>query len=331
MPRSIVTGGAGFIGSHLVDALVAAGDEVLVVDDLSTGSRENISVALERGATLVQADITEPEALRTLGFPPDRIFHLAGQADARKAIADPVHDARVNVIGTINALDLARDSDCPLVFSSTGGVSYGEGEGRRLPFTEDDETHPETAYGVSKLCGEKYASFYRLLHGTRTVSLRLGNVYGPRQDPHGEAGVVAIFCGRLLEGEAPIVFGDGGQTRDYIYIDDVVTGLLTAEQALRTGTAARDVYNIGTGVETSVLDLVATLAEVSGVESEPEFRPHRTGEIQRVAISPAAAEDELGWRARADLAPALERTFAWARSQRDASRVGPSSSGRGHG
>lgn len=311
MARTLVTGGAGFVGSHLVEALLERGDEVLVVDDLSTGKRANLPGEVR----LAELDIVDADALRSAaeGFGPERILHIAGQADARKAITDPGHDARVNVIGTVNVLEAARTHEASLVFTSTGGVSYGEGENRPLPFKETDETRPETAYGVSKLSGEKYVAFYRLLHGVPAVSLRLGNVYGPRQDPHGEAGVVAIFCGRLLAGEPPLVFGDGRQTRDYVFIDDIVAGILAAERGVLEGAATRDVYNIGTGVETTVLQIAAGLSRASGIDAEPEFRPHRQGEIQRVAIDPAAAAEDLGWRAEADLDEALGATFEWAR------------------
>jgi UDP-glucose 4-epimerase len=317
LTRSLVTGGAGFIGSHLVPALLERGDEVLIVDDLSTGKRSNIAPFLDAGARLSETDIAEPGALEAaIGAEElDRVFHIAGQVDVRKAIADPTYDARVNVIGTIEVLEAARRAGCPLVFTSTGGASYGEGEGRRLPFTEDDATVPETAYGVSKLSAEMYVSFYRLLHGLPTVSLRLGNVYGPRQDPHGEAGVVAIYCGLLLEGEAPIVFGDGEQTRDYIYVGDVVAGLLAAEAGLSAGSATRDVYNIGTGIETSVLQIAAELGRIAGSSPAPQFRPHRAGEIQRVAISPESAGRDLGWAAATGLDDGLAETFAWARGE----------------
>jgi UDP-glucose 4-epimerase len=316
MTRTLLTGGAGFIGSHLAEALLARGDDVLVVDDLSTGKRDNIAALVDDGSVkFAQADIADPDALAAAvdEFAPERILHIAGQADARKAIADPNHDARVNVIGTVNVLEAARRHGASLVFTSTGGVSYGEGEGRRLPFQETDDTRPETAYGVSKLAAEKYVAFYRLLHGVPAVSLRLGNVYGPRQDPHGEAGVVAIFCGRLLAGEPPLVFGDGEQTRDYVFVDDIVAGILAAERGVLAGAASRDVYNIGTGTETTVLQIAEGLSRASGIDAEPEFRPHRQGEIQRVAIDPAAAGNDLGWSAEADLDEALATTFAWAR------------------
>jgi UDP-glucose 4-epimerase len=318
LSRSLVTGGAGFIGSHVVAALLERGDEVLVVDDFSTGKRENLAVHVDAGAVrLEEADMADHAAFAAAvdGFAPERILHIAGQADARKAIDDPGHDARVNVIGTVNVLEAARRHDASVVFTSTGGAGYGEGEGRKLPFTESDEARPETAYGVSKLAAEKYVSFYRLLHGVQAISLRLGNVYGPRQDPHGEAGVVAIFCGRLLAGEPPIVFGDGEQTRDYVYVGDIVSGLLAAERALLAGEASRDVYNLGTGVETTVLEIAAALSRISGTDAEPEFRPHRKGEIQRVSIDPALARQDFGWEAEADLGVGLGETFVWARAR----------------
>jgi len=322
--RSLVTGGAGFIGSHLVEALLGRGEEILVADNLSTGKRSNIEEPLAAGSVrLAEVDIADAAAFEAAigDFAPERIFHLAGQADARKAITDPVHDANVNVIGTVNVLEAARRAAAPVVFTSTGGVSYGEGDGRPLPFSEGDETRPETAYGVSKLSAEKYVSFYRLLHGVPAISLRLGNAYGPRQDPHGEAGVVAIFCGRLLAGEPPLVFGDGEQTRDYIYVGDIVGGILAAEAALIADRAAADVYNIGTGIETSVLTIASELAAIAASDLEPEFRPHRQGEIQRVAISPEAAGRDFGWSAETDLTEALAETFAWARSAREAQGV----------
>jgi UDP-glucose 4-epimerase len=315
LQRSLVTGGAGFIGSNLVDALLERGDQVLVVDDLSTGSRANLADALAGGrVALREGDVAAVATMAAVtDFRPEAVFHLAAQADVRKAIADPAHDATVNVLGTIRALELARESGARLVFSSTGGASYGEGEQRRLPFEEGDPTLPETAYGVSKLAGEGYVSLYRRLHGLAAVSLRLGNVFGPRQDPHGEAGVVAIFCGRLLAGAPPLVFGDGRQTRDYVFVGDVVAGLLAAERALAEGRQPSAVLNLGTGIETSVLELVRILSRVAGVSAEPELRPHREGEIERVAISPRAAERELGWRPREELEAALAKTFEWAR------------------
>ena len=232
--RALVTGGAGFIGSNLADALTARGAEVLVVDNLSTGHRENLDEALESGAALVEGDVAVgPEFDEIVDdFGPDRIFHLAAQVDVRKAVADPGLDARINVVGTINVLEAARRHDAAVVFASTGGAIYGEGSGRGLPLDEEAASLPETPYGASKLTGEIYLDLYRRLYGLAGVALRFGNVYGPRQDPHGEAGVVAIFCGLLRTGGPLRVFGDGEQTRDYVYVADVVAACLAAEEAL---------------------------------------------------------------------------------------------------
>jgi UDP-glucose 4-epimerase len=311
--RALVTGGAGFIGSNLVDALLEAGADVLAIDDLSTGRRGNLEAALAGGADLVERDIADAAGLDEAidGFGPDRVFHLAAQADVRKAIADPAFDARVNVIGTINVLEAARRHAAPVVFASTGGAIYGEGEGRPLPFGEEAASLPETAYGASKLAGEVYLGLYRRLHGLPGVALRFGNVYGPRQDPHGEAGVVAIFCGLLRGGEPLRVFGDGEQTRDYVYVGDVVAAILAAERLLvADGSAVDGPYNIGTGAETSVLDLARRLGAATGVEHEIEHHPARAGEVQRVAIDPAAARRDLDWSAGTDLDAGLATTAA---------------------
>jgi UDP-glucose 4-epimerase len=313
--RSLVTGGAGFIGSHLVEALVAAGDEVLVLDDLSTGHRSNLA-AVEGSAgplRVAVGDISETAfvAAEIGAFEPERAFHLAAQADVRKAVADPAFDARVNVLGTVNVLEALRNcGGPPLVFTSTGGVIYGEGEGRELPFREDERTAPETAYGASKLAGEVYLGLYRRLHRMPALALRLGNVYGPRQDPHGEAGVVAIFCGRILAGEPPTVFGDGLQTRDYVHVSDVVAALLAASSELgRRGPEMEGPFNVGTGRETSVLELIEMLGAAAGHELEPVHRPARAGEIQRVAIDPAAAGRELGWSPSVEVREGLAGTY----------------------
>src|SRR5262245_2773841 len=235
--KALVTGGAGFIGSNLVDALLARGDEAIVVDDLSTGRRENLEGALAGGATLVEVDIREREALADVAREqrPEAVFHLAAQIDVRKSVADPAFDASINVGGTANVLEAARAAGSPrVVFSSTGGAIYGEGEGQRLPLAEGAPIAPMAPYGQSKAAGEGYLSLYRRLYGLSSVSLRLGNVYGPRQDPLGEAGVIAIFCGRLLAGQRPTVYGDGRQTRDYIHVDDVVAALLAAGESTAT-------------------------------------------------------------------------------------------------
>jgi UDP-glucose 4-epimerase len=307
--RALVTGGAGFIGSNLVDALLARGDEVTVADDLSTGRRENLAQATEAGATLVELDIRDADAMVALArdLEPETIFHLAAQIDVRKSIADPAFDASINVGGTANVLEAARVAATRrLVFTSTGGAIYGEGDGQELPLAEDAPLAPEAPYGQSKFAGEGYLALYERLYGLSTVSLRLGNVYGPRQDPLGEAGVVAIFCGRLRGGERPTVFGDGRQTRDYIYVGDVVSAALAAAGSEVTGP-----INIGTGRETDVLELTKQLGELGGAESfEPEFAPARTGEVQRISIDPARAERELGWRAKVGLEEGLRLTLA---------------------
>jgi UDP-glucose 4-epimerase len=306
--KCLVTGGAGFIGSNLADALLARGDEVTVVDNLSTGRRVNLDGALAAGAELVELDIREGEALSRLATEkrPERIFHLAAQIDVRKSLADPFFDAGVNVGGTANVLEAARASDCARVVSiSTGGAIYGEGQGQQLPLPEDAPIAPLSAYGQSKFAAEGYVSLYERLYGLSGVSLRLGNVYGPRQDPLGEAGVIAIFCGLLKQGGRPKVFGDGTQTRDYIYVGDVVSAALAAGESDATGAV-----NIGTGLETNVLELIEALKGLSGNESfEPGFAPARTGEVQRITIDAGRAQRELGWRAEMGLDEGLRVTL----------------------
>jgi UDP-glucose 4-epimerase len=306
--RCLVTGGAGFIGSNLVDALLARGDEVTVVDDLSTGRMANLEPGLSAGAELVEMDIRDAEALtRVAGEKrPEAIFHLAAQIDVRKSLADPFFDASINVGGTANVLEAARTSECGRVVSiSTGGAIYGEGEGQQLPLPEEAPIAPLSAYGQSKFAAEGYVSLYERLYGLSGVSLRLGNVYGPRQDPLGEAGVIAIFCGLLKEGGRPTVFGDGTQTRDYIYVGDVVSAALAAAGSSTTGA-----INIGTGKETNVLELVEALGELGGREDfEPEFAPARTGEVQAISVDPTRAEHELSWRPEMDLREGLRITL----------------------
>lgn len=313
MGRALVTGGAGFIGSHVVDALVRAGDRVLVVDDLSSGRESNLAESLGEGVELEACDIREADRLARLSesFAPDRIFHLAAQVDVRKAVADPSHDAAVNVLGTISALQAARAAGVgAFVFASTGGAIYGEGAHRELPFGESAEPAPGSGYAVSKLAAEHYVDLYHRLHGVPGVSLRFGNVYGPRQDPHGEAGVVAIFAGRARDGVAPTIFGDGSQTRDYVFVGDVVDAVLRAGDRLGEGSLRR-CYNVGTGVETSVLELAEQIGRIAGTAATPEYAPPRAGEVERVAIDPAAIGEDLGWRPQTDLQGGLERTYRW--------------------
>ena len=292
--RAIVTGGAGFIGSHVVEALLARGDEVLVLDDLSSGRRENVP-----GATrLEEVDIRTP--LHDYFDGAEVCFHLAAQVDVRVSVERPEHDADVNVAGTIRVLEAARRHGIQVVFSSTGGAIYGECDG---PAPEEAPRRPIAPYGVSKLAGEEYLSAYNRLYGTRHVSLRYGNVYGPRQDPHGEAGVVAIFLGRLAAGEAPRIFGDGRQTRDYVYAGDVASATLAAA-GLDGG-----VFNVGTGVETSVLELYELCRRIAGVEIEAEPAPPRLGELQRSVLDVTRAESELDWRPEVALEDGLRRTW----------------------
>jgi UDP-glucose 4-epimerase len=304
----MVTGGAGFIGSNLVDALLARGDSVAIVDDLSTGRRENLDDALAAGAELTELDIRDRAALeaeveRTA---PELLFHLAAQVDVRKSVADPAFDASINVGGTANVLEATRRSRVPrLVFASTGGAIYGEGDGQELPLSEATPVAPLSPYGQSKQAGELYMSLYERLYGVSSVCLRLGNVYGPRQDPLGEAGVIAIFCGLLGEGKAPTVYGDGRQTRDYVFVGDVVDAMLAAAASDLSGP-----LNVGTGIETDVLELAARLGELGDAPFEPQFAPPRTGEVQRITIDPSRAEAELGWRAGTALPEGLELTLS---------------------
>ena len=305
--KALVTGGAGFIGSNVVDALVERGEEVTVVDDLSTGKRENLAGATGAGADLVEADIRDARAMRDLVdcVRPQVIFHLAAQIDVRKSTADPAWDASINVIGTINMLQAALEAGVDrFINTSTGGAIYGEG--RILPAPEDHPQAPEAPYGQSKFGAEGYCDLYSRLHGLSTVSLRYGNVYGPRQDPLGEAGVIAIFCGKLIEGEKPTIFGNGEQTRDYVYVGDVVRANLAAAESHATGA-----FNIGLGVQTSVLQLVEALREISESDGfEAEFAPPRLGEVQHIAIDPARAQGELGWEPQITLRDGLERTLS---------------------
>jgi UDP-glucose 4-epimerase len=306
--EALVTGGAGFIGSHLGDSLVARGDRVVVIDDLSTGRRQNLKDAIAKGALLLEADITDEAAVRDAfeTHQPDVVFHLAAQIDVRRSVSEPVFDLGVNVAGTLKLLEAARQTPTRrFILTSTGGAIYGEGSGRQLPLDEGAECRPDAPYGQSKYAAEGYLSLYSRLYGVSTISLRLGNVYGSRQDPLGEAGVVAIFCGALLDGGAPRVFGDGHQTRDYIYVGDVVDAFLAAAESEALGT-----YNIGTGVETSVLELGRLLANACDREFEPEMAAPRPGEVQRIAIDSALAADELGWRAQTTLEQGLRATAA---------------------
>jgi UDP-glucose 4-epimerase len=296
--RAVVTGGAGFIGSHVVDALVARGDEVTVIDNLSTGRRENVNGE----ARLVEHDIREPFAVDA-----DVVFHLAAQADVVTSVERPTYDAEVNVIGTLRVLEAAKSAQ--VVFTSTGGAIYGECE---RPALEDDPRLPLAPYGTSKLAGEEYLATWNRLHGAGHVALRLANVYGPRQQPSLEGGVIAIFLNRMAAGQETVVFGDGLQSRDFVHVGDVARALLAAVGA------APGVYNIGTGVDTTIVDLHAMCRVASETTGEPTFADPRPGEIRRSALDPTAAERELGWRAETPLELGLRLT--WKESQGQATK-----------
>jgi UDP-glucose 4-epimerase len=301
----LVTGGAGFIGSNLVDALISRGDRVVVIDNLSTGKTANLEQAIEQGAELHVADVTNASAVTEIFDValPELVFHLAAQIDVRVSVERPTHDATVNVLGTIAVLGAARTVESRRVVStSTGGGLYGDAE--VLPTPEDYPVRPLAPYGQSKYAAEGYCELYTRLHGLSTVSLRYGNVYGPRQDVHGEAGVVGIFCGHLVDGTRPTVFGDGRQTRDWVDVSDVVRANLQAADADMTGPV-----NIGHGRETSVLDLIGALNEVSdrGALPEPQFAPERPGEVRRSCLDVARARQQLGWEPEVQLEAGLRR------------------------
>src|SRR5581483_4501842 len=296
--RAIVTGGAGFIGSHLVDALLARGDEVHAVDNLATGSQDNVAAAAE----LHELDIRDP-ALRALAerLRPDVVFHLAAQADVATSVAKPDFDADVNVVGTVRVLEAARAAGANVVFTSTGGALYGECE---RPATEQDARRPLSPYGTSKLAGEEYLATWNRLHGMRNVVCRLANVYGPRQLASLEGGVVSIFLDRLRDGQPTVIFGDGLQTRDFVYVGDVVAALLAAAEGA-------GIFNVGTGVQTSVLELHRLCAQAAGVEREPQLADARPGDIRDSVLDPGLAERVLGWRPAHSLAEGLAETWRW--------------------
>jgi UDP-glucose 4-epimerase len=298
----LVAGGAGFIGSHLTDAFLGRGDEVTVVDDLSAGR----VARLDERATLHKQSITHAQQLADLveEIRPSLICHLAAQIDVRASVALPANDAQVNVVGTVNVLEAARRADARVLFCSTGGALYGKDA--PIPSPESVLPLPESPYGVAKSCAEQYVGLYNRLHGTRHAVLRLANVYGPRQDPSGEAGVVPIFCSRVLAGQRPIIYGDGKQTRDYVYVGDVVTAFLAAADIGRPGT-----WNIGTGTETTVLDLAAIIGEAAGRSAEPDFAPERPGELARSAVATELARRDLGWSPATSLADGVRAVYRW--------------------
>ena len=289
--RAIVTGGAGFIGSHLVDALLARGDEVVAVDDLSTGRRRN----LDERARLIEHDIREPWKEEA-----DVVFHLAAQADVGTSMERPAFDAEINVVGTVNTLEVARAAGAHLVFASTGGAIYGDVE---RPAREGDERRPLSAYGTAKLAAEQYVEGWNRMFASGHVVLRFANVYGPRQSAALEGGVIAIFLDRMAEDEETVIFGDGSIVRDFVYVGDVVRACLAAADH-RGG-----VFNVGTGVETTIRELHELCAAVAGSARQPSIGPPRAGDAQRSVLDPGLAASELGWRPETTLADGLRLTW----------------------
>jgi UDP-glucose 4-epimerase len=302
--RVMVTGGGGFIGSNTVDALIEAGGyQVSILDNLSAGKRDQINPR----ASFHEVDLRDAERVKAsieLGRP-EIILHLAAQMDVRRSVADPAFDAQVNLVGFLNLMEAAREHGLKrVVFASTGGAIYGEQD--VFPCDEDHPRRPVSPYGIAKMATEAYLFFYQVQYGIDYVAMRYANVYGPRQDPHGEAGVVAIFCGKILANQPCTINGDGGQTRDYVYVGDVVRANLAAIERPVSGA-----FNIGTGVETDVNELYRVLAAGAGASLAPAHGPARPGEQRRSVISPARASRELNWRPQISLAEGLQRTFAY--------------------
>jgi UDP-glucose 4-epimerase len=295
--RAVVTGGAGFIGSNLVDALIARGDDVLVVDDFSFGKRKN----LNPDAAVLEHDIRTPFKVEA-----DTIFHLAAQADVQTSMKRPEFDAEVNVVGTVNVLQAAQAAGAQVIFSSSGGAGYGECPG---PVDESFPFLPLSPYGIAKKCGEEYLAGWNRIHGSNHVSLRFGNVFGPRQDSGLEGGVVAIFLERMARGDETIIFGDGGQVRDFVYVGDIVRALLAAVG--RTGGP----FNIGTSRETTVDDLHRACADVAGVPHAPRLEDARLGDVRRSVLDAGLASRELGWQPETSLEEGLALTWAWMREE----------------
>ena len=320
--RTVVTGGAGFIGSTLVDRLLHDGHDVVVVDDLSTGRLENLADAFGSGRVQVaEIDVAGPDLATVVAEArPEVVYHLAAQIDVRRSVADPSFDARVNVLGTIQVARAAIEAGCRrMVFASSGGTVYGEPDPADLPIPETYARGVTNPYGVSKRSAEDYLASFAGLYGLEAVSLRLANVYGPRQDPHGEAGVVAIFCNRLLDDQTVTVFGDGLQTRDYVFVDDVVAAFALAGSSDQ---ASGESINVGTGIASSVLDLYGALRAVTGFGREPSFAPQRAGELLAISLDCSKADRLLGWRPEFDLRAGLERTWAWEFQEVNAGSVG---------
>jgi len=310
--KFLVTGGAGFIGSHVVDAFLAAGHEVKVIDDLSTGKRENLNPK----ATFYNVDIRSPEIADIFAKEkPNVVCHHAAQMDVRRAVREPQFDASVNVVGSVNVLESARQCGVKkIIYASTGGAVYGEPA--FLPVDEGHPIAPLSPYGLTKHTFEDYLALYRRLYGLAYTVLRYPNVFGPRQDPHGEAGVVAIFIQKMLAGEQPTIFGDGTKTRDYLHIDDIVAANLLAIDA------KDDVYNLGWGKEVSDYQIFRAVRDALGVTAEPHFGQKRPGEIDRVCLDSQRIYRDLGWRPRVSLEEGVARTVRWHKRQNQKAPAG---------
>jgi UDP-glucose 4-epimerase len=309
--RVLVTGGAGFIASHVADAFVAAGHEVAVLDNLSTGFRHNVP----EKATFFEVDIRDAAAVEKVvaAFRPDVIDHHAAQMDVRKSLLDPVFDAESNIVGSINLILAAHKHNVKkFIYISTGGAVYGEPN--NLPVNESHPIHPECAYGISKHTVEHYLELYKILYGFKYTVLRYPNVFGPRQNPHGEAGVIAIFAGLFLEGKTPTIYGDGEQLRDYVYVSDCARANLLAAE-----TGDGEIMNVGSGVGTSVNTLFAELARLAEFNGEANYAPPRTGEIRAVYLDATRANTILNWKPEVSLSDGLRKTWDWCKADREKS------------
>ena len=313
--RALITGGAGFIGSHIADLVLSKGYDVVIIDDLSSGKRENLPKAAQLHEVSV-ASTEAAEVVRSGNF--DVILHVAGQIDVRKSVADPLYDATVNILGTVNLLEAIRKAGgkARFVFTSTGGAIYGDFN--TPPNVEDYAKDPDSPYAIGKLSAEYYMAYYGRLHGMTCAAVRFGNVYGPRQDPHGEAGVVAIFSTRILDGKPLTIFGDGSQTRDYVYVADVANAVWMAatKDLPPMGKVDSRAFNIGTGIGTSVVDLARMLQEKAGSSVPVEFAPRRTGEQQESFLDVSKAKEVLGWSPVTKLEEGLLKSFEWAATNR---------------
>jgi len=302
----IVTGGAGFIGSHLVDALIERGDRVVVIDNLSTGKKENIN----KKAKFYKIDICSPKIGEIFKKEkPEIVFHLAAQINVRKSVENPLFDAKVNILGSLNVIQnfvQLRTSNIKhptFIFASTGGAIYGDA--KKIPTPENYPANPISPYGISKLAVENYLKFYKENFGLKFISLRFSNVYGPRQDPRGEAGVVAIFIEKLLKGERPTIFGNGNQTRDFVFVEDVVSACLKAMEYK----GKKEIFNIGTGIETSINELYKIISKLLKTKIKPKYAPEKPGDLKRSCLEISLAKRELKWEPKFDLKKGLQKTI----------------------